>query len=141
MNKLNNQLSIFILVCFSLYLCEAKKTIPGIGNVRDYYLRSNGITEKPKNYEPDLIPEESDDRGTYEPAKKVNQYKPIKKVKHTWWSSARYVNPGYGCRKLWDNLCVSDGECCSMYCWKADPYWKTGVCKMNPNGGDWNNFY
>ena len=128
---MNNKLSTFILVCFSLYLCECKKTIPGIGNVREYYLRLNGITERPKNYEPDLIPEESEDRGTYEPPKKVNQYKPIKKP---WLPNPGYVS--YGCRKLWDNQCVSDGECCSMYCWRGEPIWKKGVCKMNPMGGD-----
>ena len=108
---MNNKLSIFTLLGISLYLCEAKKTIPGIGNVRDYYLRLNGITERPKNYEPDLIPEKSEDRGTYVPPKKVDQYKPIKPVKQPW-----SPNPGYGCRKLWDNQCVSDGECCSLYC-------------------------
>ena len=129
---MNNKFSAFILLCFSLYLCEGKKTIPGIGNVRDYYLRLNGITERPKNYEPDLIPEQSEDRGTYEPPKKVNQYKPW--IKKPWSPNPGYVS--YGCKKLWDNQCIVSAQCCSMYCWRGDPYWKTGVCKMNPMGGD-----
>ena len=128
---MNNNLSIFILILFTLYLCEAKKTIPGCGwSLKEYYLRMNGITEKPKINEPDLIPEESENRGkSYVPPKKVNEYKPIKPVKQPWLPNPAHMNYGYNCRKFRKNKCFSDGQCCSMYCWRGEPNWTKGVCK------------
>ncbi len=35
-----------------------------------------------------------------------------------------------GCRKLWDNHCNLDEECCTNYCWRGNPNWKYGVCKI-----------
>ena len=90
----------------------------------------NGITEKPKNYEPDLIPEASEDRGkSYEIPKKVNVYKPIKPVIQAWSPKPVHMNYGYNCRKFRKKKCFSDGKCCSMYCWRGEYKWTKGVCK------------
>ena len=124
---MSSKLSIFILICFSLYLCQAKKTYPSCGNaIKQYYLRMNGITENPKNYEPDLITEESRDRAIYVTPKKVNQYKP---VKQPWSPKPVHMNYGYNCRKFREKKCFSDGKCCSMYCWRGEYKWTKGVCK------------
>ena len=84
-----------------------------------------------KKYEPDLIPKGSD-RETYVKPKKMNEYneyKPIKPVKVQWLPNTERKNYGYNCRKLREKKCFSDGQCCSMYCWRGEPIWKKGVCK------------
>ena len=107
---MNSKLLFFILISFAIHLCKAKKTLPGCGKgIKEYYLRMNGITEKPKNYEPDLIPEESENRGTYVMPKKVNQYKPIKPVIQPWSPKTVHMNYGYNCRKFRERKCFNDG--------------------------------
>lgn len=41
-----------------------------------------------------------------------------------------------GCKKVWDNTCKNDDECCTGNCYKK-PFWSTGVCKRVKN----NNVY
>ena len=108
--NMNNNVSIVILICFILYFCEAKKTIPGCGwSLKEYYLRANGIAENPKKYKPDLIPEGSEDRETYVKPKKMNEYKPIKPVNVPRLPNTERMNYGYNCRKFRERKCFNDG--------------------------------
>jgi len=43
-------------------------------------------------------------------------------------STAKPLNGFAECKRLGNNSCLSDRECCSGYCFK-EPGWELGVCK------------